>query len=133
MTSRSGCSARWSSSGPCTTCRRRCRTPAGTCERWSSASRWWPRSSGAATAGARTSRAAGARARCELDAQQERLCVPAAAALGADYAGVDLLRGPDGRDYVLEVNGIPGWQGVERATGVDVAGALAEHVETVVG
>ena len=58
---------------------------------------------------------------------------PAAAALGADYAGVDLLRAPDGRDYVVEVNGIPGWQGVERATGVDVAAALAEHLETVVG
>jgi len=39
----------------------------------------------------------------------------------------------DGRDYVLEVNGIPGWQGVERATGVDVAAALAEHLEDVVG
>jgi RimK family alpha-L-glutamate ligase len=68
-----------------------------------------------------------------LDARQERLCVPAAAALGADYAGVDLLRTPDGRDYVLEVNGIPGWQGVERATGVDVAAALAQHLETVIG
>jgi tetrahydromethanopterin:alpha-L-glutamate ligase len=59
--------------------------------------------------------------------------VPAAAALGADYAGVDILRAPDGRDYVLEVNGIPGWQGVERATGVDVAAALAEHLETLAG
>ena len=44
--------------------------------------------------------------------------------LGADYAGVDLLRTTEGADYVLEVNGIPGWQGVERATGVDVAAAL---------
>jgi tetrahydromethanopterin:alpha-L-glutamate ligase len=59
--------------------------------------------------------------------------VAAAAALSADYAGVDLLRAPDGRDYLLEVNGIPGWQGVERATGVDVAAALAAHLETVVG
>ena len=32
-----------------------------------------------------------------------------------------------------EVNGIPGWQGVERTTGVDVAAALAQHLETVVG
>ena len=51
---------------------------------------------------------------------------------GRHYAGVDLLRAPDGRYYVLEVNGIPGWQGVERATGVDVAAALTEHLETVV-
>ena len=77
--------------------------------------------------------ARGGRARpIRLDAEQERLCVPAAAALGADYAGVDLVRASDGRGDVLEVNGIPGWQGVERATGVDVAGALAEHLETVV-
>ncbi|MCZ4494751.1 MAG: putative Alpha-L-glutamate ligase, RimK family, partial [Conexibacter sp.] len=49
--------------------------------------------------------------------------------LGADYAGVDLLRAADGRDYVIEVNGIPGWRGVEEATGVDVAAALVEHLE----
>jgi RimK family alpha-L-glutamate ligase len=84
--------------------------------------------------GWRTNLARGGRARSvRLDAPQERLCVAAAAALGADYAGVDLLRARDGRDYVLEVNGIPGWQGVERATGVDVAAALAGHLETVVG
>jgi glutathione synthase/RimK-type ligase-like ATP-grasp enzyme len=44
-----------------------------------------------------------------------------------------VLRAPDGRDYVLEVNGIPGWQGVERTTGVDVAAALAQHLETLAG
>ena len=78
--------------------------------------------------------ARGADARAvRLDPERERLCVRAAAALGADYAGVDLLRVTDGRDYVLEVNGIPGWQGVERATGIDVAAALAEHLETVAG
>jgi RimK family alpha-L-glutamate ligase len=84
--------------------------------------------------GWRTNLARGAHARpVRLDATRERLGVRAAAALGADYAGVDLLRVADGRDYVLEVNGIPGWQGVERATGVDVAAALAEHLEDVVG
>jgi RimK family alpha-L-glutamate ligase len=84
--------------------------------------------------GWRTNLARGGRARpVRLDAQQGRLCVAAAAALGADYAGVDLLRTRDGRDYVIEVNGIPGWQGVENATGVDVAAALAAHLETVAG
>ena len=84
--------------------------------------------------GWRTNLARGADARAvRLDPERERLCVRAAAALGADYAGVDLLRLTDGRDYVLEVNGIPGWQGVQRATGVDVAAALAEHLEVVAG
>jgi RimK family alpha-L-glutamate ligase len=84
--------------------------------------------------GWRTNLARGAHARpLRLDGERERLCVRAAAALGADYAGVDLLRTTERGDNVLEVNGIPGWQGVERATGVDVAAALAEHLETVVG
>jgi RimK family alpha-L-glutamate ligase len=83
--------------------------------------------------GWRTNLARGGHARpARLDAREERLCVEAAAALGADHAGVDLLRTADGRDYVLEVNGIPGWQGLERATGVDVAAALVEHLEAVV-
>lgn len=64
-----------------------------------------------------------------LDDHRATLCVRAAATLGADYAGVDLLRDADGRDYVLEVNAIPGWHGVEGATGVDVAAALVEHLE----
>ena len=83
--------------------------------------------------GWRTNLARGGQARpVRLDEQREHLCVRAAAAVDADYAGVDLLPAADGRDYVLEVNGIPGWQGVERATGVDVAAALVEHLETVV-
>jgi RimK family alpha-L-glutamate ligase len=78
----------------------------------------------------RANLARGARARAIiLDEQRAELCVQAAAALGADYAGVDLLRAADGRDYVIEVNGIPGWRGVEKATGVDVAAALVAHLE----
>jgi RimK family alpha-L-glutamate ligase len=83
--------------------------------------------------GWRANLARGARARpTELSAEQERLCVEAADALGVDYAGVDLLRAADGRDYVLELNGIPGWHGLQSATGADVAAALVAHVEAVV-
>ena len=80
--------------------------------------------------GWRANLARGASARAlALDEHRATLCVRAAAALGADYAGVDLLRAADGRDYVLEVNGIPGWRGVQGATGVDVAAILVEHLE----
>jgi len=80
--------------------------------------------------GWRANLARGARARpIALDEERAALCVRAAAALGVDYAGVDLLRSADGRDYVLEVNAIPGWHGVEAATGVDVAAALVAHLE----
>jgi RimK family alpha-L-glutamate ligase len=58
----------------------------------------------------------------------EALAVRAAAAVGAEYAGVDLLPARDGTVYVIEVNGIPGWEGLQRATGVDVAGALIDQL-----
>jgi RimK family alpha-L-glutamate ligase len=64
----------------------------------------------------------------ELPPAWESLALRAAAAIGADYAGVDLLPSPDGTVFVLEVNGIPGWQGLQRATGVDVAGLIVEHL-----
>ncbi|MFC3693596.1 RimK family alpha-L-glutamate ligase [Chenggangzhangella methanolivorans] len=51
--------------------------------------------------------------------------VRAAAAVGADYAGVDLIEDEDGRFLVLEVNSMPAWKGLQTATGVDVAAALA--------
>jgi RimK family alpha-L-glutamate ligase len=59
----------------------------------------------------------------------QRLAVRAAAAVGADYAGVDVLPARDGSVFVLEVNGIPGWQGLQLATGIDVATSIVEHLE----
>ena len=56
------------------------------------------------------------------------LALRAAAAVGADYAGVDLLPSREGAVFVLEVNGIPGWRGLQQATGLDVAGAIVEHL-----
>jgi RimK family alpha-L-glutamate ligase len=53
-----------------------------------------------------------------------QLAIRAATAVGADYAGVDLLPSRDGQVFVLEVNGIPGWEGFQKATGIDVAGAI---------
>ncbi|HEY7142157.1 MAG TPA: RimK family alpha-L-glutamate ligase [Methylomirabilota bacterium] len=62
-----------------------------------------------------------------LSAALERLSVQAATVLEADYAGVDLLCADDGRVLVIEVNGIPGWRGLQQTTDVDVAGAIADH------
>jgi RimK family alpha-L-glutamate ligase len=56
------------------------------------------------------------------------LAIRSAAAVGAEYAGVDLLPARDGTVHVLEVNGIPGWRGLQEATGIDVAGALVDHL-----
>lgn len=64
-----------------------------------------------------------------LPPEWEKLALAAAAAVGADYAGVDLLPSREGAVFVLEVNGIPGWQGLQHATGLDVAGAIVKHIE----
>jgi RimK family alpha-L-glutamate ligase len=64
----------------------------------------------------------------ELPPEWVQLALRATAAVGADYAGVDLLPSRDGQVFVLEVNGIPGWKGLQQATGVDVAAAIVDHV-----
>jgi RimK family alpha-L-glutamate ligase len=62
----------------------------------------------------------------DLPAPWADLAVRAARAIGADYAGVDLLPSKDGEVFVLEVNGIPGWRGLQEATGIDVARAVID-------
>jgi len=80
--------------------------------------------------GWKTNLAAGARPVAHRPSALEvDLALRAAAAVGADYAGVDLLPCDDGRTVVTEVNGIPAWAGVEAATGVDVAAAIAAVVQ----
>ncbi|HWA99235.1 MAG TPA: RimK family alpha-L-glutamate ligase [Pirellulales bacterium] len=54
----------------------------------------------------------------------------AAAAVGAPLAGVDLLPGRDGVLYAIEVNAVPGWRALNRATGCDVAGFVLDDLAT---
>jgi RimK family alpha-L-glutamate ligase len=79
----------------------------------------------------RTNVARGGIARAiEPSSEWKNYALTAARAVDADYAGVDLLQSRDGEVFVLEVNGIPGWKGLQRATGIDVASSLVELVET---
>lgn len=79
----------------------------------------------------RTNVARGGAARAiEAPRAWQEYAVAAAGIVGADYAGVDLIASRTGHVFVLEVNGIPGWQGLQQATGVDVAAAIVQHVET---
>jgi RimK family alpha-L-glutamate ligase len=81
------------------------------------------------SSGWRTNLARGGSARAvALPDDGRALAVRAAAAVGADYAGFDLLTGRDGQTYVLEVNGIPGWRGLQQATGLDIAGMLVDYL-----
>ncbi len=81
------------------------------------------------SAGWRTNISRGGEAReFALPPEWNDMALRAARAVGAAYAGVDLLPAEDGTVYVLEVNGIPGWRGLQTATSFDVAGALIDHV-----
>jgi RimK family alpha-L-glutamate ligase len=66
----------------------------------------------------------------ELDLSLARTAVQAAAALGLDYAGVDLIPNPDDatRPLVLEVNGVAAWRGLQSVTAVDLAAVLADDL-----
>lgn len=63
-----------------------------------------------------------------LSPEWATLALRAAQVVGAGYAGVDLLPARDGTVYVVEVNGIPGWRGLQDATSIDVSGAIVEHL-----
>jgi ribosomal protein S6--L-glutamate ligase len=62
-----------------------------------------------------------------LDAEYERTAVRAAQIMGLRVAGVDMLEGNAG-PLVMEVNSSPGLEGIERATELDIAGAIIDFV-----
>jgi RimK family alpha-L-glutamate ligase len=70
-------------------------------------------------------------ARCEgvpAIGELATLATAAAAAVGADYAGVDIVRDADDRYLVLEVNSMPAWAALQRVTAVDIARELAANL-----
>ena len=64
----------------------------------------------------------------EPSAREIDVALRAARTIGLNVAGVDLLRSRRG-PLLLEVNSSPGLEGIEAATGVDVAGAVIEYLE----
>jgi ribosomal protein S6--L-glutamate ligase len=81
----------------------------------------------------RTNVSRGAKAdACELDDELVNVARRAAAAGGAPIAGVDLLPARDGKVYAIEVNAVPGWQALSRATGVDIAAEVLQFTESEV-
>jgi ribosomal protein S6--L-glutamate ligase len=60
--------------------------------------------------------------------EERETAIRAAAVLGLNVAGVDMLRSNRG-PMVIEVNSSPGLKGIERATSADVAGAIIAFIE----
>lgn len=66
--------------------------------------------------------------RVTLTPEEERLALAAAEAVGCPVAGVDLLPGPGGERFVIEVNAVPGWKALAPTCGVDVANEVVRFL-----
>jgi ribosomal protein S6--L-glutamate ligase len=64
----------------------------------------------------------------KITPEERSTAVRAARIMGLNVAGVDLLRSNHG-PVVMEVNSSPGLEGIEKATGKDVAGIIIEFIE----
>ncbi|MCB1584019.1 MAG: 30S ribosomal protein S6--L-glutamate ligase [Marinicella sp.] len=64
----------------------------------------------------------------KLTPEERRTAVKAAQIMGLNVAGVDILRANRG-PVVMEVNSSPGLEGIEKATGKDVAGMIIQFIE----
>lgn len=67
-----------------------------------------------------------------LSANERATALRAANAMGLDVAGVDLIQSDEG-PMVLEVNSSPGLEGIEAASGVEIAEIIIEHIERNAG
>ena len=63
-----------------------------------------------------------------LNAEEKETALRAAKALGLGVAGVDMLQSKRG-PLVMEVNSSPGLEGIEKATGKDIAGKIIQYME----
>ncbi len=64
----------------------------------------------------------------KISPEERKTAVTAAKAMGLNVCGVDMLRSNRG-PVVMEVNSSPGLEGIEKATGIDVAGKVVEFIE----
>ncbi len=64
----------------------------------------------------------------KITPEERSTAVRSAKVMGLNVAGVDLLRSNHG-PVVMEVNSSPGLEGIEKATGKDVAGQIIEFIE----
>jgi tetrahydromethanopterin:alpha-L-glutamate ligase len=61
-----------------------------------------------------------------VDDEMKAIAIEATTAVGADFAGVDILYGADQRPTVLEVNSMPAWAGLQKVASVNIASVFAD-------
>ena len=64
----------------------------------------------------------------KLSRAEKQAALNAAKVLGLDIAGVDMLQSSRG-PLILEVNSSPGLEGIEKATGINIAGEIVKFIE----
>lgn len=64
----------------------------------------------------------------KLSAEEKAVAIAAAKAMGLGVAGVDMLQSKRG-PLIMEVNSSPGLEGIEKATGVNIAGKIIQYLE----
>jgi tetrahydromethanopterin:alpha-L-glutamate ligase len=68
-----------------------------------------------------------------VDSEMKELAIRAASAVGADFAGVDILVCADGRALVLEINSMPSWSGLQSVTPERIASSICRDLMTELG
>lgn len=74
----------------------------------------------------------GSAAIVKITPEEKALAIKAAKTLGLKVAGVDIIRSNNG-PLLLEVNSTPGLEGIESATGKDIAGMMIQSIEKKLG
>ncbi len=64
----------------------------------------------------------------EPEREIEKLALKSAKILGCEYAGVDIIRDEGGKPYVVEVNAIPGWKGLQTVRKERIAAVILDHI-----
>jgi RimK family alpha-L-glutamate ligase len=62
----------------------------------------------------------------------DEIALKAAEVVEGEVVGVDILPSNDGRHYVLEVNGCPGWKGLQEVTDVNIADKVIQYLQSLV-
>jgi RimK family alpha-L-glutamate ligase len=68
-----------------------------------------------------------------VNEEMKTLALRSAEAVGADFAGVDILYTSDGHPTVLEVNSMPAWSGLQKVTPTNIAAQFADALAALAG
>lgn len=63
-----------------------------------------------------------------LSSEMETFAIKAVQTIGLDYGGVDLMQAENDKTFVIEINSIPGWRGLQKITRLNMAEQIIDYV-----